>query len=109
MLDLFDLDDLESVVLPSDFEFKSDAGTFSDGGDLPFSSPGPIVHAEHHQASNVQQAIDQLRWHPQLCEDTTSSTASEAAAQPQAPLGQAAGAPSLKAAGKVQRRAEQNR
>ena len=111
MLESLDLDDLAGVVLPSDFEY---AGTPSeialDLDDLLCSYPGLLAQDKPHQAPPLHQAVDQFRWHAQLCEETTSSTASEAAGAPQtAPPGPAAGATGSKIAGKVQRRAEQNR
>ena len=106
-LDAFEIDDLGSVVLPDDFK-SAEAGTFGEFGDLLFSSPGLIVHDAPAQDFSLQQPIDHFQW-PRLYEDTTSSTASEAA-DPLKPAPPGDPAPGVKAAaGKAQRRAEQNR
>ena len=112
-LDLYDLDDLPSLVVHGDSgELQIEPSTPSEDGDLLFSPPGLIVFEDSRQ-TGLQQAIDQLQWNPQLLDETTCSAATETGLPPEpAPPRQAAGgraAAGGKAAGKVQRKAEQNR
>ncbi len=98
-------------MLPSEFECTGTPAELAlDLDDLLFSSSGLVEHDMPLQASCFQHTIDQFRWHSELCEEATSTTASEAAGPPHpAPPAPGAGAAGGKAAGKVQRRAEQNR
>ncbi len=120
MLDSLDLDDLANLSLPPSGEFNLELdvpGTPSDDldNDLLFTPPGLIVFEEpRRDGPGIEQTIDAMRWNPQLAVETssgaTASAATTSAAEP--PEGAATSskpATGRKAAGKVQRKAEQNR
>ena len=119
MLDSLDLDDLANLSLPPSGEFNLELdvpGTPSDDldGDLLFTPPGLIVYEESRRDGlGNGQDIDAMRWSPQLATETSSGAAFSAAttsAEPPDPAAASSSAPSgKKGAGKVQRKAEQNR